>query len=479
MPPIGIEDFNIQDYSVRVLNWRNLRRIDWLLPILVLTLAVAGWLTMYSASRATDIGFFHKQVAIFFVGLLIVGVVVAADYRFIVALAPVMYLGGLIALVAVLRVGHTAGGSERWLSLGPVGIQPSELMKIVMIYSLAWYLTRIGPRIKSIFWFALTFVIAGIPLFLILKQPNLGTAASLGPLAVVMLFVAGCRIRHLVLVALLGFSAVPALWWQIRDFDPAFRVTDADFDKSRDVSFEEFSKKYEARARRKAIVAAVEAGEAPSLKGCLYDLESPGLTLLDRDGDEAISEAEFFALDVNGDRKVDGEDKGRFELYHHQKERIYTFLHPEYDVRDSGWQTYQSKISVGSGGLSGKGYMNSSQTRLNYLPEHHTDFIFSMLAEEQGFIGVAIIIGLYLLFLLRGLAYAVDCPDLMGTLLAAGVVTILAFHVFVNIAITVGLLPVTGIPLPFLSYGRSFYVTSMICVGILLNVPMRRHFFVD
>ncbi|HNR33266.1 MAG TPA: FtsW/RodA/SpoVE family cell cycle protein, partial [Candidatus Hydrogenedentes bacterium] len=168
-----------------------------------------------------------------------------------------------------------------------------------------------------------------------------------------------------------------------------------------------------------------------------------------------------------------------YELKYYQKMRIYTFLNPEADPRGSAWQTIQSMITVGSGGLSGKGYLQGTQTRLNYLPEHHTDFIFSLYAEERGFLGVVVIAGVYLAFLLRGLQFARDCPEMHGTLLAAGVVTILAFHIFVNIAITVGSLPVTGIPLPFMSYGGSFYMTTMMCVGVLLNVPMRRRMFVN
>jgi len=204
-----------------------------------------------------------------------------------------------------------------------------------------------------------------------------------------------------------------------------------------------------------------------------------GLQRLDAAGDGLISKAEFLALDTSGNGVVSQEDRGRLELHHHQKERVYGFLNPEHDIRNTNWQTYQSKISVGSGGLTGKGFLNGTQTRLNYLPEHHTDFIFSLLAEEHGFMGASVIIGLFLLLLLRGIGHARDCPEMMGTLLAAGVVTVLAFHIFVNIAITVGLLPVTGLPLPFLSYGRSFYLTTMLFVGILLNVPMRRRVFVN
>ncbi len=405
-------EINVQDVTIRPFNARNLRRVDWMLPIFVLLLAVIGWALMYSASRSIDVTYFHRQVTIFAAGIVLAAVLVCIDYRFLVALAPLMYAAAIVLLFAVLLFGHEAKGSERWLLLGPIRVQPSEVSKLVMVYFLTWYFTTIGGRVRKLPYFLLTFLLTGIPMALILKQPNLGTAACLGPLVMAMLFVAGARLWHLGLVVALGLAMVPVLWWQIRDFDP-----------ERD------------RPKPEAY----------------YELHP----------EERPEPAPFY------------------ELHYHQKKRIYTFLYPESDLRGSGWQTHQSKITVGSGGLSGKGYLKGTQTRLNYLPEHHTDFVFSLLAEEHGFIGVVVVIGLFTAFLLRGLIYARDCPEMMGTLLATGVVTILGFHVFVNIAITVGVLPVTGIPLPFLSYGRSFYLTTLACVGVLLSVPMRRNIFVE
>lgn len=162
----------------------------------------------------------------------------------------------------------------------------------------------------------------------------------------------------------------------------------------------------------------------------------------------------------------------------YQRQRVDTFLHPKIeDVKTSGWQTRQSIITVGSGGLTGKGYLQGTQTMLNFLPEHHTDFIFSVLAEEQGLMGAVVVIGLFTAFLMRGLKIAMESADMPGALLASGIVTMYAFHIFINIAITVGLMPVTGIPLPFLSYGGNFYITTMIGIGLLLNVPVRKQLF--
>jgi rod shape determining protein RodA len=394
-------EFDVHNASMRIVHIRNLRHVDWLLPITVLLLAGIGWATLYSANRIGDeYLYFHRQILFFFMGLGITLTVICIDYRFLVSLSPLMFCAAVGLLVYTLVLGKIGKGSERWIDIGlPFTLQPSEPTKLVMVYSLTWYLTRIGGKIRKLPWFLLIFILMGIPMLLILRQPDLGTAGSLVPLVVVMLFVAGARIRHLLVVILLGLSVVPLVWWQMGDYDPKIKPPAA--------------------------------------------------------------------------------EKSLFELSHYQKGRIYTFLHPESNIEGGGWQTYQSKITIGSGGLSGKGYLQGTQTRLNYLPEHHTDLIFSLLAEEKGFIGVVCVIGLFLALLLRGLIYARDCPDMMGTLLASGTVTILAFHIFVNIAITSGLLPVTGLPLPFLSYGGSFYLTTMAAVGILLNVPMRRRMFVN
>jgi rod shape determining protein RodA len=181
----------------------------------------------------------------------------------------------------------------------------------------------------------------------------------------------------------------------------------------------------------------------------------------------------FINTDADINTGSDSKDSGLQSI----SQRLFGEELPKTDPMGNGWQTRQSKITVGSGGLSGKGFGQGTQTLLNYLPEHHTDFIFSLLAEENGFIGATVVISLFAAFLLRGLWLALKCTDFSNALLAAGCITILGFHVFVNIAITIGLMPVTGIPLPFLSYGGNFYMTTMMCVGVLLHVPVRKLLF--
>ncbi len=375
-----IKDFDILDINVGIFNYRNLKRIDWIFTGLVLLLAFIGLAVLFSASRGASsvTPYYAKQAGFFFAGILLALLIMCIDSRFLVSIAPVLYVGAVVILVAVILFAKPVKGGQRWLPIGPLHLQPSEQTKLIVVYALAWYLSLIKERVRSLPFFLLTFAIVGVPGMLILKQPSLGTALALAPVPIVMLWVAGCKWWHLLLVVLAGMALAPVAYHKLEPY---------------------------------------------------------------------------------------------------QRQRLLSFVDPEADPKGTGWQIRQSKITIGSGGFSGKGFRQGTQTMLNYLPEHHTDFIFSLLAEEHGFIGALVVLGLYLTFLLRGLKLALKASEMTNALLAAGCVTILAFHVFVNVAITLGLMPVTGIPLPFLSYGGSFYMTTMMCVGTLLHVPVRKQLF--
>ncbi len=364
------------DTHIGVFNARALRGADLLMLVFFLGLATVGIATLYSANRSlsADTPYYLRQLMFVPFGLALALWVSCLDYRFLVSLAPLIYIVVVGLLVAVLLWGAVVKGAQRWIDLGPITLQPSEQSKLALIFVLAWYLGKCGDRIKQLPFFLLTFLIAAVPVALILKQPNLGTAASLGPITVAMLYAAGCKRWHLAALLLTAAAALPIAWASMQDY---------------------------------------------------------------------------------------------------QRQRVLSFMDPMADPKGAGYHTIQSMITVGSGGLTGKGYMQGTQTYLSYLPEHHTDFIFSLLAEEWGFMGAAAVVALYGAFLLRGLSFAQRSADLEGALLVVGVVTVLAFHVFVNIAITLGLLPVTGIPLPFLSYGRSFYLTTALSVGVLLSVHVQ------
>lgn len=385
-------DLNLLEAHIHTFNYRNLRRLDWLLVGLTLALSIAGLFTLYSASQsaAADVAFFSKyyvkQILFCTLGILMAVLIACMDYRALVSMAPFFYGLAVLLLIAVPLIGFTAMGGQHWLRVLGVQLQPSEFSKVALIYTLAWYLSRYQERIYKLAYFIGALAIAGVLILLILIQGDLGTAIVASPLVFVMLFAAGCRRRHILAIVLAGCTIAPLA---------------------------------------------------------------------------------YFNLD-------------HLPLKDHQKTRIVSFFHPEADpdyAKDAGYQIVQTKIAVGSGQMWGKGFGKGTQTHMRFLPVYHTDFIFALFAEEMGFVGGVILIGLYALFLLRGLSLARDCPDLAGGLLALGSISVIAFHVLVNIAITLNLLPVTGLPLPFLSYGGSFYVTTMMCVGTVLSVHVRKGFF--
>ena len=385
-------DLNLLEAHIHTFNYRNLKRLDWLLVGLTLALSIAGLCTLYSASQsaAADVAFFSKyyvkQILFFGLGVSMAVLIACMDYRALVSMAPFFYGVVVVLLIAVPLIGFTAMGGTHWLRVLGVQLQPSEFSKVALVYTLAWYLTRYQDRVYKLGYFVGALAIAGFLILLILVQGDLGTAIVASPIVFVMLFAAGCRRRHLFAIIFAGCTVAPLA---------------------------------------------------------------------------------YFNLD-------------RLPLEDHQKIRILSFFDPEADpdyAKGAGYQIIQTKIAVGSGQMWGKGFGKGTQTHMRFLPVYHTDFIFALFAEEMGFVGGVILIGLYALFLLRGLSLARDCPDLAGGLLALGSISVIAFHVLVNIAITLNLLPVTGLPLPFLSYGGSFFVTTMMCVGTVLSVHVRKGFF--
>ncbi|MGI6459338.1 MAG: rod shape-determining protein RodA [Candidatus Hydrogenedentales bacterium] len=377
-------DLNLMDSHIRIVNWRNLRHLDWVLVIMVGALASIGLSNMYSASYgyegAESTAHFARQSLFLGVGSLLALALVCIDYRFLVALAPLWYGLALLTLLAVLTVGLTVKGGRSWFRLGSFSLQPSEYAKLATIFMLAWYLAQIGPRIRKFQYLILAFVIAGVPSALIAAQSDAGTALTYVPVVFIMVFVAGCRKRHVAALVLLGVVLAPVAWMHMQPY---------------------------------------------------------------------------------------------------QRDRVETFMDPTKAPADEGYQIIQTKIAVGSGQMWGKGVGQGTQTHLRFLPEYRTDFIFSLLAEERGFVGGAILIALFAGFLIRGLMLSEACREPAGNLLVAGCVAILAFHVFINVAITIHLMPITGLPLPFLSYGGSFYLTTMMCVGTMLSVHVRKGMFTE
>ena len=353
---------------------------DWGLLGLTLLLGAFGLITLYSAAMAgistPQQIIYIKQLVWFCVGLIGMVIALLFNYKIFDRWAHVIYVICITLLICVLFFGKNVGGSRRWLILGPVSIQPSELAKIGVIIILSrYYSMRANTRgflLRELFSPLLLTI---IPFILIVKQPDLGTAMLIVLIAGSMTIFAKIERRSLVYILASCTALIPLIWFFLKGY---------------------------------------------------------------------------------------------------QKQRILTFLTPDRDPLGAGYHIIQSKIAIGSGMISGKGFLKGTQNALSFLPEHHTDFIFSVLAEEWGFVGSLVVIFVFLLLIISSLNVAYKCRDPFGTILSVGITAMISWQVFINIGMVMGLMPVVGIPLPFISYGGSSVVTMMLCIGLLINVSMRR-----
>lgn len=346
---------------------RLLKNFDWGLLVITLLLCLIGILTIYSAAKP----YYLKQFASLGLGLVACMTLFSIDYHKWARWAPLLYLAGLVLLLLLFFFGHSVLGARRWLSIGFLTFQPSEVSKVATLLLLARYLSQ---KEKADLFIPLIIVV--LPLLLIASQPDLGTAFLFLPLGLVLVYLAGARIRHLLLLIGSFLLASPLVWLFLHDY---------------------------------------------------------------------------------------------------QKRRILSFLNPARDPLGAGYNVIQSKIAIGSGRLLGKGFLNSTQS--SFLPGHHTDFIFSSFAEEWGFLGSLLLLGIYFFLIIRAIEISLHAKDRLGSLLAAGVAILLTSQIIINIAMATGILPATGLPLPFLSYGGSHLVTSLASIGLLLNIRMRRFMF--
>jgi rod shape determining protein RodA len=353
---------------------------DWTLLGIVGAISGLGLLEIYSSTHASGmVGLQWKQLTWIAVGLAGMLLISRIDYHTLMDQAPTLYVVGVASLLVVLVIGYSRLGAKRWIKIGGVAnLQVSEIMKLIIIIVLARYFAEVHTDRLTLKDLVKIAILTLIPVGLILKQPDLGTAMVLVPVAVVGAFLAGIQWKHaavgLVLVALL----VP-LGWNMRN-----------------------------------------------------------------------------------------------HLKPYQQQRIQTFFHPEEDQRGAGYQILQSEIAVGSGGFWGKGFGKGSQNQLGFVPVRYSDFILAALAEEQGFIGVCIVLLLYLGLILRLVDNAQKAKDKAGMYVVMGVTAIVGVHVLVNAAMVIGYMPVTGIPLPLMSYGGSATAFVFLALGLVMNVRMRR-----
>jgi rod shape determining protein RodA len=362
---------------------RMLLNIDWPLLLLVLLIGSWGLVTVYSATHGrleTHLeDLYVKQIYWFSAGLALMVLVTLVDYQHLSRGAYLLLAVGILLLIAVFAFGRVASGARRWLMLGPLSLQPSEVVKVFLVLSFARYFTETrregGLRCRDLI---MPLVMVMIPFALIAKQPDLGTALVLFFVACTLIFASGFPLKPLLSMMGVGLIALPVGWSFLKDY---------------------------------------------------------------------------------------------------QKVRVITLLNPDFDPLGAGYHSWQSKIAIGSGGFWGKGLLAGTQSGLNFLPEKHTDFIFAVFAEEWGFIGTAALILLYMFLVLRGISIAYTSKDRLGSLIATGVAAMLSVYILCNIGMTVGLTPVVGLPLPLFSYGGSSMLATMVAVGLLLNIRMRRFLY--
>ena len=409
---------------------RLLRHLDF--PLLIATLATVliGIIAIYSATYHNDStavqNSWIKQVQFAVLAFVVALAVVYVPEKVIYSVAYLLYLLGIVSLVAVLAWG--TGDATRWLRLGPLMLQPSELAKIATIIALARYLSdRSVERINSLGGFLGALFLILVPIALIVRQPDLGTAISFGAPLFPMLYWAGMRKFFVFLVICPLISVVCSL-------DPLWQ----------------WGTPY--------VFATFVVGSTFLIHHFLRQL---WLTI-----SMAVINTSAGLLTVYFLEHF---------LHPYQKARIMTFFNPESDPLGSGWNIIQSKIAIGSGGMTGKGLLEGTQTKHQFLPAAHTDFIFSVIGEEGGFVMALIVLSLFFFLIYRALHIASMANNAFYGLTAVGVAAMLTFHVFINIGMTIGVMPITGLPLPFLSSGGSSLLSNLLAIGLLLHIGTYRH----
>lgn len=359
-----------------------LKKFDLSLLGIAALIFLVGVISLYSSSYSNNPAILARQLVWMIVGVITLFLIVHIDLNKIIGFIYLLYGLTILSLIMVLVSGEVRFGAQRWLSLGFFSFQPSEFAKIVIVLTLARYLGEDTYYFRTALqeWrmIVISILLVSIPLLLILKEPDLGTAITFLPILFVMLYIAGINVKRLLLTLGAGMASLPLFWHFLKDY---------------------------------------------------------------------------------------------------QKDRLLVFINPNIDPLGAGYTMIQSKIAIGSGRLLGKGWLSGTQNQLNFLPERHTDFIFSVVGEEWGFLGSLIVIFLFFLLVKRCIIIASQMEDLFSRLICCGIVTMFSFHIFVNIAMTIGFMPVVGLPLLLVSYGGSSLVATLASLGILISLRTHKSHF--
>jgi rod shape determining protein RodA len=415
-----------------------------------MTLATIGILFIYSSGVSSGQQLsneYIKQIAWAVLGLALLSVVAFIDYRKTYDLSIYIYLGTIALLFYTVFFGRLVNGARAWIGIGSVGIQPSEFTKVSTILLLARYLDSSKHSSNEFKRFFISCMIVFIPMGIILLQPDFGTALVFIPILLVMTTIAGISAKYIafmgICIGLTSFLMVVPLWQEfiLRGEYPFLMI----FSNIRFILI---------------LVAALSLISLVSLYGFFRFKRRYFFWLIYASAILIFSfGASFIATKV---------------LKDYQIMRLIVFLDPNVDPRGSGWQIIQSITAIGSGGFFGKGFLEGTQSHYRFLPQQSTDFIFSILSEEIGFIGGIIVFALFLFILLRLIKIIQSTSDLFGSYIIAGISGMIVFHFLINVGMTMGIMPITGIPLLFMSYGGSSLLSVMLAIGLCQSIHIRR-----
>ncbi|MBP3773349.1 MAG: rod shape-determining protein RodA [Treponema sp.] len=437
------------------LNLKFFQFFDFILFFCVAALVTFGVLFIYSSginSEGMNVSSeYVKQIIWGSSGLLIMFTLSLLDYRRFNRYVPQLFAAACAVLVFTRLFGIKVNGARSWLGIGPFGIQPSEFTKIVFILFLAWYLDKTKKTQDQRKRFFISLMIMFVPMGLILAQPDLGTALVYFPIFLAMTFIAGIPVRYILFIFAGGmmtilFTVLPIWESQIAHHSVIFiRVLTN-------------------TTLRLILVFATGSIGVLSMLGMFFYRHNKYFYWIS-----------YVAAILCG-ALILSYFAGKV-LKEYQVMRLIVFIDPYADPRGAGWNIIQSKTAIGSGNLLGRGFLRGTQSHYRFLPEQSTDFIFSILSEELGFVGCMSVFMLYFLILMRTIFIIKNTSNTFGMLIAAGVLGMFSFHFLINVGMVMGIMPITGIPLLFLSYGGSSLWTAMICVGLLMSVSSRKFGF--
>lgn len=425
---------------------------DFKLIVAVILVVSIGILTIYSSGFDTidnlNSGLYRRQIMWFIIGFVFMMAFSVIDYRILGAFCFQIYGVMLLILIITTFFATPIRNTRAWISFGFFSFQPSEFMKLSLVMVLAKFLELRERDIKYFRELLIPSILATVPVLFIVKQPDFGTAMIFVPLIFTMLFVAGADVTHIFSIISIAFLSL---------FIPII------------ITYREYinpeSKNFIMSFFRSGYTVFIVSICLLAFGGIMYLLH---LAVVNKWFRRLYIPSFTIALSFTTAAILQRYLQG------YQKRRILVFINPEIEPQGAGYNVIQSKIAIGSGGFLGKGFLKGTQTQLGFLPETSSDFIFSVIAEEWGTLGVIVMLSLMFFIIYSGIRIAMNAPDKFGSLLAIGITSIFFFHMMINVGMAVGIMPVTGLPLCFVSYGGSNMLMCMIGIGILLSINSRK-----